>query len=66
MRVVAMMNWITAYQDTCFRTLHELGDDVLLIHPASYEHAPFDRSRFTTSIERARSITTNAAWPSLR
>lgn len=52
MRVAAMMNWITGYQDTCFRTLRELGDDVLLIHPSSYEHAPFDRSRFATSIDR--------------
>ncbi|HJQ43682.1 MAG TPA: glycosyltransferase family 4 protein [Jatrophihabitantaceae bacterium] len=52
MRIVALMNWITAYQDTCFRTLSELGNDVLLVHPESYDHAPFDTSRFTEKVQR--------------
>lgn len=52
MRIAALMNWVTAYQDTCFRTLSELGNDVLLVHPQAYDHAPFDTSRFTTAVQR--------------
>ncbi|MGH8961067.1 MAG: glycosyltransferase family 4 protein [Jatrophihabitantaceae bacterium] len=46
------MTGLTAYQDTCFRALSELGDDLLLVHPDSMAYAPFDRSRFTNSLER--------------
>lgn len=52
MRVAALMNWVTAYQDTCFRTLQEFGDDVLLVHPQSYDYAPFDTSRFADNLQR--------------
>jgi glycosyltransferase involved in cell wall biosynthesis len=46
------MTGLTAYQDSCFRELSALGDDLLLVHPDSMAYAPFDKSRFTSSVQR--------------
>jgi glycosyltransferase involved in cell wall biosynthesis len=51
-RIAVLMTGLTAYQDTCFRELSELGDELLLVHPSSMAYAPFDKSRFTSSVQR--------------
>jgi glycosyltransferase involved in cell wall biosynthesis len=51
-RVAVLMTGLTAYQDSCFRELSALGDELLLVHPDSMAYAPFDQSRFTTSVQR--------------
>jgi glycosyltransferase involved in cell wall biosynthesis len=51
-RIAVLMTGLTAYQDSCFRELSALGDELLLVHPSSMAYAPFDRSTFTTSVER--------------
>lgn len=52
MRIAVLMTGLTAYQDTCFRHLSELGDDLLLVHPDSMSYAPFDKAKFTSSVQR--------------
>lgn len=52
MRIAVLMTGLTAYQDTCFRALSDLGDDLLLVHPDSMAYAPFDQSKFTNSVQR--------------
>jgi glycosyltransferase involved in cell wall biosynthesis len=51
-RIAVLMTGLTAYQDTCFQALSELGDDLLLVHPESMAYAPFDKSKFTNSVKR--------------
>jgi len=51
-RIAVLMTGLTAYQDSCFQTLSELGDDLLLVHPDSMAYAPFDQSRFSNSVQR--------------
>jgi glycosyltransferase involved in cell wall biosynthesis len=51
-RIAVLMTGLTAYQDTCFRALSDLGDDLLLVHPDSMAYAPFDQSKFTNSVQR--------------
>jgi glycosyltransferase involved in cell wall biosynthesis len=46
------MTGLTAYQDSCFRELSALGDELLLVHPNSMAYAPFDTSKFTGSVQR--------------
>lgn len=46
------MTGLTAYQDSCFRELSDLGDELLLVHPGSMAYAPFDKSTFTSSVQR--------------
>lgn len=52
MRIAVLMTGLTAYQDTCFKELADLGDDLLLVHPASMDYAPFDKSTFTDNVQR--------------
>ncbi len=52
MRIAVLMTGLTAYQDACFRELAALGDDLLLVHPASMSFAPFDPDSFTREVER--------------
>lgn len=52
MRVAVLMTGLTAYQDSCFRELSELGDELLLVHPSSMAFAPFDASYFTDRVQR--------------
>jgi glycosyltransferase involved in cell wall biosynthesis len=52
LRIAVLMTGLTAYQDTCFRALSDLGDELLLVHPASMAYAPFDQSKFTNSVRR--------------
>ena len=52
MRIAVLMTGLTAYQDTCFRALSDLGDELLLVHPDSMAYAPFDKSRFAHSLQR--------------
>lgn len=52
MRIAVLMTGLTAYQDTCFRELSALGDELLLVHPDSMAYAPFDKSMFTSSVQR--------------
>lgn len=52
MRIAVLMTGLTAYQDTCFRELSELGDQLLLVHPESMAFAPFDKDKFNNVVER--------------
>lgn len=52
MRIAVLMTGLTAYQDTCFQKLSELGNELLLVHPDSMAYAPFDQDKFTNSVER--------------
>lgn len=52
MRIAVLMVTLTAFQDSCFRELSELGDDLLLVHPDSMAYAPFDKDKFTSSVDR--------------
>lgn len=52
MRIAVLMTGLTAYQDTCFRELSELGDELLLVHPGSMPFAPFDKDKFNHAVER--------------
>lgn len=52
MRIAVLMTGLTAYQDTCFDELAALGNDLLLVHPASMSYAPFDTSTFTDRVTR--------------
>ena len=52
MRIAVLMTGLTAYQDTCFRELSELGDDLLLVHPGSMPFAPFDKDSFNNEVQR--------------
>jgi glycosyltransferase involved in cell wall biosynthesis len=51
-RVAVLMVTLTAFQDSCFRELSELGDDLLLVHPESMAYAPFDKGSFTSTVDR--------------
>ena len=52
MRVAVLMVTLTAYQDSCFRELSELGNQLLLVHPHSMAYAPFDKDKFTSAVDR--------------
>ena len=52
MRIAVLMKGLTGYQDSCFRELSGLGDDLLLIHPETLAFAPFDRGKLTNAVER--------------
>jgi glycosyltransferase involved in cell wall biosynthesis len=52
MRIAVLMTGLTAYQEACFRELADLGDDLLLVHPAEMAYAPFDRAAFTDMVQR--------------
>lgn len=52
MRIAVLMTGLTAYQDSCFRELCELGDELLLVHPGSMAFAPFDKDKFNSKVER--------------
>lgn len=52
MRIAVLMTGLTAYQDSCFRELSELGDELLLVHPDSMPFAPFDADKFTDRVRR--------------
>jgi glycosyltransferase involved in cell wall biosynthesis len=45
-RIVFMQNGVLAYQDTCMRELAALGNDILIVCPASMEGYHFDGTRF--------------------
>ncbi|EFQ82059.1 glycosyltransferase, group 1 family protein [Aeromicrobium marinum DSM 15272] len=52
MRVAVLMTGLTAYQDTCFQQLSELGNDLLLVHPGSMPFAPFGEDSFNRTVQR--------------
>lgn len=52
MRIAVLMVTLTAFQDSCFRELSELGDELLLVHPDSMAYAPFDKEKFSSSVDR--------------
>ncbi|MGJ9412779.1 glycosyltransferase family 4 protein [Aeromicrobium sp. CF4.19] len=52
MRIAVLMTGLTAYQDACFRELTALGDDLLMVHPASMSFAPFDEAAFAQDVQR--------------
>ena len=52
MRIAVLMTGLTAYQDSCFRELSELGDELLLVHPSSMAFAPFDKDKLNRQVER--------------
>ncbi|NRQ49338.1 glycosyltransferase family 4 protein [Aeromicrobium stalagmiti] len=52
MRIAVLMTGLTAYQDSCFRELSELGNELLLVHPGSMPFAPFDKDSFNRVVER--------------
>ena len=52
MRIAVLMVTLTAFQDSCFRELSELGDELLLVHPDSMAYAPFDKDKFSNTVDR--------------
>ncbi|MBC7631690.1 glycosyltransferase [Aeromicrobium sp.] len=52
MRIAVLMTGLTAYQDSCFRELSDLGDELLLVHPSSMPFAPFDQDNLSRKVER--------------
>jgi glycosyltransferase involved in cell wall biosynthesis len=51
-RIAVLMTGLTAYQDSCFRELASLGNELLLVHPQSMAYAPFDDSYFSGAVQR--------------
>ena len=52
MRIAALLTGLAAYQDSCYRELSELGDELLLIHPESLAYAPFDKDKLSGAVDR--------------
>jgi len=51
-RIAFLTYGVTAYQDAAFRALAELGDELLVVQPATMTDAPFDPDQFTQKVQR--------------